>query len=143
MRALLLSLLIVLMPIHAFAAEQNVKAHVYKNPQCFCCDGHAEYLRQHGFSVAETATTNLAALRKKAGVPEDLEGCHMTFIDGYVIEGHVPIGPIQLLLNERPKIKGISLPGMPEGSPGMSGEKSEPFVIYEIGSSTPKVFAIE
>ena len=63
-------------------------------------------------------------------------------MDGYVVEGHVPASAIQKLLTERPKIKGISLPGMPDGSPGMTGHKAEPFTIYDI-SDEAKVFAVE
>jgi len=64
-------------------------------------------------------------------------------IGDYIVEGHVPIGALNTLLRERPKIRGISLPGMPEGSPGMTGEKTEPFTIYEISDGEEKVFAVE
>ena len=67
---------------------------------------------------------------------KDLEGCHSTVIGDYVVEGHVPVGPIKRLLAERPAIKGISLPGMPEGSPGMSGTKEGPFEILTITGKT-------
>jgi hypothetical protein len=69
--------------------------------------------------------------------------CHMTFIDKYIVEGHVPINAVRKLLKNRPDIKGISLPGMPDGSPGMTGRKKEPFVIYEIAAGEPKIFARE
>lgn len=79
-----------------------------------------------------------------ANVPEELEGCHTIIIDGYVVEGHMPVSAIERLLAERPKIIGISLPGMPQGSPGMSGIKTAPFTVFEIGSNQPpKVFAVE
>jgi hypothetical protein len=64
-------------------------------------------------------------------------------IEGYVVEGHVPVGAIRKLISERPRIKGISLPGMPEGSPGMTGEKVAPFEILEITDGEKKVFAVE
>jgi hypothetical protein len=76
-------------------------------------------------------------------VPEPLQGCHTLLIDGYVVEGHVPVAAVKRLLAERPAIRGISLPGMPAGSPGMNGEKTEPFTVYEIGDGAPKVFARE
>lgn len=127
------------------AADSQIKATLYKNPQCSCCDGHARYLRRHGFEVAEVATHDLALIKKQHGVPEKLEGCHTIVVDNYVIEGHVPIKTIKKLLAERPAMRGISLPGMPEGSPGMGGQKTEPFTIYEIGSDPDhhKVFAVE
>jgi hypothetical protein len=76
-------------------------------------------------------------------VPKALAGCHTMLIGGYVVEGHVPAGAIKKLPAERPGINGISLSGMPEGSPGMSGQKTEPFKIYEISDGEPKVFAVE
>jgi hypothetical protein len=76
-------------------------------------------------------------------VPANLEGCHTMLLDGYVVEGHVPVAVINRLLTGRPKIRGISLPGMPEGSPGMSGTKREPFTIYEIGNGPHRVYAVE
>lgn len=118
-------------------------ATMYVNPQCGCCQGHANYLRQHGFKIAVKETHDMSLIRRQHGAPEKLEGCHIMTIDGYVVEGHVPAASINKLLAERPKIKGISLPGMPDGSPGMTGRKSEPFTIYEISEGEPKVFAVE
>lgn len=118
-------------------------AAMYVNPQCGCCQGHANYLRAHGFKITVKETPDMSLIRRQHGVPEKLEGCHIMIVDGYVVEGHVPAASINKLLTERPKIKGISLPGMPEGSPGMTGRKSEPFTIYEISEEESKVFAIE
>lgn len=106
---------------------------LYKNPECGCCDGYADYLRQHDFTVTSKATTDLAEISHKAGIPPDLQGCHTAFIGDYVVDGHVPVEAINKLLTDRPGIKGITLPGMPLGSPGMSGEKSGPFTIYAVG----------
>lgn len=68
--------------------------------------------------------------------------CHTTLIDGYVVEGHVPVPLIERLLRERPEIPGIALPGMPQGSPGMSGIKAEPFTIYTISPAAPRIYAV-
>jgi hypothetical protein len=106
---------------------------LYKNPECGCCDGYADYLRDHGFKVTAKATPDLSEISRKAGIPPDLEGCHTAFIGDYVVDGHVPVEAIDKLLKEHPAIKGITLPGMPPGSPGMAGGKSEPFTIYAIG----------
>jgi len=122
---------------------QQSAATMYVNPQCGCCQGHADYLRVNGFKIAVKETHDMSLIRRQHGVPEKLEGCHIMIIDGYVVEGHVPAASIKKLLAERPKIKGISLPGMPDGSPGMTGRKSEPFTIYEISDGEPKVFAVE
>jgi hypothetical protein len=73
-------------------------------------------------------TNDLAQISQNAGVPENLQGCHTMFVENYVVDGHVPVGAIRKLLFERPNIAGITLPGMPEGSPGMTGRKSGPFI---------------
>jgi hypothetical protein len=110
-----------------------VAVTLYKSPECGCCEGYADYLRQHGFAVASKPTSELAEISRNAGVPPELQGCHTSFIGDYVVDGHVPVEAIAKLLAERPAIKGIVLPGMPEGSPGMSGEKAGPLTIYAIG----------
>ena len=77
-------------------------------------------------------------------MPEELAGCHTIQVDGYVVEGHVSAEIIQRLLKERPAVKGIALPGMPMGSPGMPGEKEGPFTIYTFGGEQePEVYAVE
>jgi hypothetical protein len=127
----------------AVAGESSRQATLYKNPQCGCCEGYADYLRENGFEVTVQPTHDLPLLHRQHGVPESLVGCHTTLVDGYVVEGHVPIKALLRLLTERPEIKGISLPDMPAGSPGMGGEKAAPFTIYEIGEGPPKVYAVE
>lgn len=128
-------------------AAQAAEAMLYKNPDCQCCEGYAAYLRENGFEVTVKATQDVPVMQKMAGVPEGFEGCHLTMIDGYAIAGHVPIATVKRFLEERPAIKGIVLPGMPMGSPGMAGAKEEPFVVYEIGGESeggePKVYATE
>jgi hypothetical protein len=114
------------------ARAARIRVILYKNPQCDCCEGYAAYLRQNGFAVDIKPTNDLATMSRQAGVPEELEGCHISMIDGYVVEGHVPIAAIRKLLAERPAIAGITLPGMPMGSPGMTGKKQDPFVIYAV-----------
>lgn len=122
------------------AAERQ--ATIYKHPQCGCCTGHGDYLKNHGFDVKIVATEAIDQVKNMAGIPDSLHSCHTTMIDGYVVEGHVPAPVIDKLLSERPKIKGIALPGMPQGSPGMSGDKEGPFTVYTIETS-PQVFAVD
>jgi hypothetical protein len=127
-------------------STERPPATLYKNPQCACCEQYANYLRRNGFTVKVVPTHNLSLIRRQAAVniPEKLEGCHTMFIDKYVVEGHVPLKTLDKLLTERPAIRGISLPGMPDGSPGMTGQKTEPFTIYEIGSEADaRVYATE
>jgi len=130
-------------PLRAVAAP--TKATLYRDPQCSCCAGYAAYLRQNGFVVDMKPTNDLAEISQRAGVPEKLQGCHTTFIDQYVIDGHVPVNVVRKLLSERPAIAGITLPGMPTGSPGMVGEKNQPFVIYAVtkDGKEPTVYATE
>jgi len=129
-------------PLPAIAAP--IQAKLYKNPECGCCAGYAAYLRENGFEVEEIPTNELDAISRKAGVPGDLQGCHTTFIDNYVVDGHVPVKVIRRLLSERPAIAGIALPGMPLGSPGMSGKKTEAFKIYAISKDgkPPKIYEV-
>ena len=105
---------------------------LYKTPGCECCSGCADYLRSHGFTVTVMETEKLAAISGNAGIPPELQGCHTSFLGGYVVDGHVPIEAVQKLLAERPAIKGLALAGMPTGSPGMPGPKQEPFIIHAI-----------
>ena len=140
MRAVVV-LLAVLLPTAVVA--ESARITMYVNPQCGCCEGHAQYLRENGFQVTVTPTHTMSLVRKQHGVPEKFEGCHIALVGGYVVEGHVPASAIKKLLAERPRIKGISLPGMPEGSPGMTGTKVAPFEILEISDGPAKVFAVE
>jgi hypothetical protein len=145
MRALSVLLLISSLALSTPGAASETSRHatLYKNPQCGCCEGYADYLRENGFDVTVKPTHDLPLLHRQHGVPEALAGCHTTLVDGYVVEGHVPIGPVLRMLTERPAIKGISLPGMPAGSPGMFGEKAAPFTIYEITDGPAKIYAVE
>lgn len=125
------------------AIAEPLEATLYKNPQCSCCEGYAAYLRDNGFNVDVKPTNDLAEISHRAGVPEDMEGCHTMFINGYVIDGHVPVDIVRKLLTEKPAIAGITLPGMPMGSPGMAGTKTEKFVIYSVtkDGKAPSVYA--
>ena len=125
------------------SAAELPPATLYKAPQCGCCEAYADYLRENGFAVTVEPTEHLPRIKREYGVPGPLEGCHTTLVGGYVVEGHVPVNVLLRLLTERPDIKGISLPGMPAGSPGMFGEKTGPFTILEIGDGEPKVYAVE
>jgi hypothetical protein len=126
-------------------AQQSIPVTLYKNPQCGCCENYAAYLRENSFTVDVKPTNDLAEISQQAGVPSEFEGCHTAFIEGYVVEGHVPIGVIQKLLFERPAIAGITLPGMPMGSPGMNGTKTGPFTVFAVtkDGAAPIVYANE
>jgi hypothetical protein len=144
-RTIRLASLTALLAFSAPALAEPIHATLYKNPQCSCCEGYAAYLRDNGFDVDVKPTNDLAEISLKAGVPEEMEGCHTMFIDGYVIDGHVPVNIVRKLLSEKPAIAGITLPGMPMGSPGMGGTKTEKFTIYAVtkDGKKPRVYATE
>lgn len=128
----------------AFAQDATRTVELFKTPGCGCCESYADHLRASGFDVTVRATDDLAALTAAAGIPAPFQGCHTALIDGYAVSGHVPIGQVERLLSERPAIRGISLPGMPVGTPGMPGPKTETWTTYAIGADgVPGVFAVD
>ena len=131
--------LTLLAPVTALAGQ----ATLYKGPQCGCCESHAEHLRQNGLSVTSVVTHDLAHLRQQHGVPADLVGYHMLLIDGYLVEGHVSAVTVKRLLAERPAVKGIAMPGMPTGVPGMPGPKDGPIEVFAFGAGAPTVYVRE
>jgi hypothetical protein len=131
------------MPLPAVAATVN--AVMYKNPSCSCCETYAAYLEQNGFKVELKPSNDLDQISAGLGVPEKLQGCHSVVIDGYVVDGFVPVDLIKKMLAERPAITGIAMPGMPMGSPGMGGTKTESWTIYAFtkDGKAPTVYATE
>lgn len=94
---------------------------VYKSPTCGCCSKWVEHVQQGGFTVKVTDLSDeaLDALKQKHGVPRTTQSCHTALVDGYVVEGHVPVAEIHRLLKEKPAVAGLAVAGMPIGSPGM------------------------
>lgn len=140
-----LAALLGMLALAGAAIAEPIAATLYKNPQCGCCEGYASYLRDNGFTVEVMPTNELSEISRQAGVPADFQGCHTMFVEGYVVDGHVPVSVVLRLLAEKPDIAGITLPGMPTGSPGMGGSKMAPFVIYSLGKDggTPDIYAVE
>ena len=104
---------------------------VYKNPECDCCIKWVEYLQKNGYQVEQKNVRDVYEIKKKLGIPLELSACHTAVIDGYVVEGHITQRDIKKLLLFRPKIKGIAVPGMPIGTPGMErGDKREPYKVF-------------
>jgi len=123
------------------AADLDVT--LYKNPQCGCCEKYADYLRENGFNVNVKPTHELVMMSRQAGLPDKYQGCHLSMIGDYFVSGHVPLASVDKLLTEQPGIKGIALPGMPQGSPGMSGIKTRPFTIYSVSGDKPQIYSVE
>lgn len=131
--AIIVLLAATLMPLPASAderprAQSLPVVEMTKHPQCGCCTAWADHLRAAGFEVKVTETEKMWGVKRLAGVPKDLDSCHTATVGGYVIEGHVPASDIKRLLAEKPDVKGIAVPGMPIGSPGMEvGDRKEPY----------------
>lgn len=116
-------------------APINATAYVYYSATCGCCKAYSEYLRSQGAIVWPIETANLSGMKDRFGVPGPMRSCHTADIGDYFVEGHVPAGAIRKLLEERPDVAGIGLPGMPPGSPGMGGVQTGPLVIYSVSGA--------
>ena len=136
------TLLAAALGVVACAQANAATIAVIKDPDCGCCTQWVEYLRRSGFAVTVTDSAKQPQISARMGVPEDLRGCHSATVDGYVIEGHVPAEDIRRLLSERPAAKGIAVPGMPMGSPGMEqGGMRQPYVTVLFGAGGETIFA--
>jgi hypothetical protein len=127
----------------ARAAETLPTMVVTKDPNCGCCSGWVKHVRAAGFNVEVVESSELNRLKARLGVPEALASCHTAEIGGYVIEGHVPPAAIKRLLAEKPDGKGLAVPGMPVGSPGMEVEGVEPdtYEVVLFGPSGQRTYA--
>jgi len=118
---------------------------VWKSPSCDCCTGWVEHLQDNGFAVKvkDTSLAMLDQIKRQAGITDKLASCHTGKIDGYVVEGHVPAADIKRLVSEKPDVAGLTVPGMPIGSPGMEvDDKREPYdVLLLRKDGTTEVFA--
>ena len=112
---------------HSPDAETGLNGAValYRQEGCSCCAAYADYLREQGYSVDVSTLDDLASVRERYRIPKDAVGCHTSILDGYVVEGHVPVEAIKRLLSERPALDGISVVGMPVNSPGMGQPNGE------------------
>ena len=102
---------------------------VYKSATCGCCKKWVSHLRNAGFKVTAVDRTDLDRIKAASGVGPEFASCHTAIVDGYVIEGHVPADLVTRLLKEKPDIKGLAVPGMPMGSPGMEGPRRDPYQV--------------
>ena len=106
---------------------------VYQSPYCGCCSIYVKYLKKESKLKVDVIEMNdISPIKEKYGVPNDLGSCHTVVIGDYFIEGHIPFEAIAKLMEEKPDIAGIAMPGMPSGSPGMPGSKKGSFVIYAV-----------
>ena len=122
-------------PLRALAQGAETAIHVLKDPNCGCCSAWIEILEDDGFAVTTEPIAGNLLMRYKtdSGIPPEMTSCHTARVEGYMIEGHVPVADIRRLLDERPDAVGLAVPGMPYGSPGMGPESQrEAYVVYLI-----------
>jgi hypothetical protein len=127
----------------AFAQAGLPKVLVTKDPNCGCCGGWVDHVKASGFPVEVVTTLQVNRVKTRLGVPDDLASCHTAEVAGYVIEGHVPADAIKRLLAERPQAKGLAVPGMPVGSPGMEveGVENDTYEVVLFGPAGQTTFA--
>lgn len=120
---------VLLASLASVAVAAPITASLYRAPSCGCCHKYVTHLRNAGFDVQIYDMGDHGQRFREAGVAPQLGSCHLMRVGGYVVVGHVPLVVVERLLREQPDIRGISLPGMPIGTPGMPGPKTEPFVV--------------
>jgi len=115
------------------------KITVYKSPTCGCCTKWVSHLESSGFEVNAINRNDMPSIKHKLGIDQKNQSCHSALVNGYVIEGHVPATDIKSLLAKKPNIHGLTVPGMPMGSPGMEGPHKDAYNVLAIdrqGSTT-------
>lgn len=107
---------------------KSIDLVVYRSPTCNCCEKWVAHLKENNFNIQDIVTSDVQAIKDKYGVPKEMTSCHTAVVNGYVVEGHVPAKDILSFLKAKPKVIGISVPGMPKGTPGMEmGGEKDPY----------------
>lgn len=133
--------LLLLLPCFAFASEWDEarlaleapqQITVYSDANCQCCHKWIQHLQQNGFEVVDEKRNDMASIKQQLGLPVKMASCHTAVVEEYLIEGHVPADDIKQLLQDRPEqIKGLSVPQMPVGTPGMEmGARKDDFIVF-------------
>jgi hypothetical protein len=122
------------------AAGLRPSAVVYRTPTCGCCKSYEDYLRKHGYAIRSEVLEDLEPVRNEHQVPSTAASCHTVLIEGYAVEGHVPIEAIDKLLAERPAIDGIGIPGMPTNAPGMGEPDGKPIEVVSFKNDSVEPF---
>jgi hypothetical protein len=126
----------------AAGAALGAELTVYKSASCGCCNAWITHLERDGFKVKAHNVVDVTPHKVRLGVTPELGSCHTAQIEGYTIEGHVPAADIKRLLKERPKVAGLAVPGMPEGSPGMEGPRPQRYEVLSFDArGETRVFA--
>lgn len=141
-RSLLATASLLALPIPA-VAQSAARISVWRDPNCGCCTGWVAHLRAEGFAVEDQVVRSVAPVRRRLGTPADLLSCHAGEVEGFALEGHVPAAAIRRLLAERPEgVRGLAVPDMPVGSPGMevAGRQPDTYDVIAFGSGAPRPF---
>jgi hypothetical protein len=113
---------------------------VHKDPTCGCCTGWVHHLEQNGFATKVIDTSDIGVVKARLGIPAELSACHTAEAGGYVLEGHVPARAVRRLLTEKPEARGLAVAGMPVGSPGMEGIRSDSYDVVLFGRGANRVY---
>jgi len=116
-------------PAISYAELTLPKITVYKSPTCGCCKKWVKHLEENGFEVEAHNSQDMFSVKQQMGITRNIQSCHTGEIDGYFIEGHVPADDIKRLIKEKPNAAGLSVPGMPMGSPGMEGKRKDTYSV--------------
>lgn len=111
------------------------KVVVYKDETCTCCQKWVSYLNDNGISATVVSVKDMQSIKSKHKVPSNVVSCHTALMNEYILEGHIPIEVIKKLLHDKPRVKGIAVPGMPIGSPGMPGNSYTSFKVYSFDAN--------
>ncbi|WP_370662885.1 DUF411 domain-containing protein [Massilia timonae] len=103
---------------------------VFKSASCGCCSAWVEHLKANGLATRVVNVDNPSDYRERGGIPNELGSCHTGVVRGYALEGHVPAKEIKRLLADRPTAKGLAVPAMPLGAPGMEGPCNDPYDVF-------------
>ena len=114
---------------------QSNEIVVYQSRTCGCCKKWVSHLKDNGFLVKSEYVDDVSQLKTRMNVPQNLSSCHTAVVNGYIVEGHVPAEAVKKLLSEAPEIKGLAVPGMPMGSPGMEGHYKESYNVMAFDKS--------
>lgn len=127
-------------PLSRAHGQQLPLMTVYKSPSCGCCGDWVKHIQANGFRVETREIADVTPIRRRYGVPEYLASCHTAVVGGYAIEGHVPATDVRRLLREKPKVRGLAVPGMVVGSPGMEQGPPQPYATLAFDDRGARVF---
>lgn len=130
-------------PVAKATAAEAPKLVVYKNATCGCCSLWIEHMRKAGFTAEVHDVDNMSPIKERVGIPYSMGSCHTAQVGGYFVEGHVPAEQVLRMLKEKPKAKGLTVPAMPIGSPGMEqGDTKQPYEVHLVNQDgTTTVYA--